>query len=949
MRVRDGRTNLEDTLAEVFGADDSSSGKSTPISVTVENGTVRLLSSETAALTSDSAFTTISRINATYSTLDQSKAFPDIAMIASVGNPVELSATTEATQPEALSGVDPRIAASLDELAGDFPLLPFSETQMAVLAADESKPSLMLTIAPSNDTEGVQNLVLEARKLKLAELEPLIRRLLPGTRCLGQVSCRLQAHLLKDNADGGFAGRLQLLGEEVRWRNTSWAIGESLDLESVSAQGAVVLAADGLLVNDLKIRSSVLDLSGSGEVKMAAQDPVKAIRAAANQNPDQQDALARAEAMAAGQVKLQGRIDLAACTRMLPRTLNVAEGVTVESGALQFSCRILQNAATPGATQLFDSSQPGFRWQLVAETAPLRMIRDRQPVTLEEPLRLDAVGNMTTETASVSRARLAGTFGSLTADPLNDGYSVTGTVYPDRLWNDLRQLIDIPRPGLTSDVQVEGQVVMLEDAIRLSSVALMSEEVKIESGRLTVFPSAPILQMFDGTLTVRGTAPALKTLIAPWHNASWLSDNSTVAARLTSEPGQAIELQAGIRPTASSGRVASSASAFVLDEGQLDASLMADVTPGQFVVQQGVVKIPGVSAGVSGIVGVEGGVLVLNLDADTQYDLDVLTQRLLSDPERKIQLSGRNHDVFHLEGSPSLWTQTDLANLNTTTVASTSSRNDAASLLKPLEATGRIAWDGGQLYGLALGPTAVVAQLHNGLVRTEPVQCSFGTGEIVVMPQWDMNSNLVQLAPGSRIQNLQVTPELSREWLGYLAPMLADSAHVQGTVSARLQQFDYFIDRPEVSTIKGEINLLNTKASAGQSLGPLLQVLALVDREGAGQLQQLDFPDQTVPFEMRDGMVLHDGLQVQLGDYRMSSRGGVGIDQRIQMVLTVPMEKNATSSSTARTLQIPVGGTVTRPQLDTRGLMQNLGRQQIQNQVDKQLDRGIRGLFDKLK
>jgi translocation and assembly module TamB len=235
--------------------------------------------------------------------------------------------------------------------------------------------------------------------------------------------------------------------------------------------------------------------------------------------------------------------------------------------------------------------------------------------------------------------------------------------------------------------------------------------------------------------------------------------------------------------------------------------------------------------------------------------------------------------------------------------------------------------------------------LHNGLLRTEPIRCELGTGEVNVMPQWDMNTNFVQLASGSRIQNLQVTPELSGEWLGFLAPMMAEAANVQGTVSARVQQFDYYMDSPSTSTIVGQLSLLNTSASPGQSIGPLIQVLDLVGRSDAGQSRDLVFPNQDIPFELRNGMVLHDGLQVGFGKYMLSSRGGVGLDKRVQLVLTVPLEANAAG----RTLEIPVGGTVDRPQLDTSGLLQNLGRQQIQNQVDKQLNGGLNKLLDKFR
>lgn len=927
IRVRDGKTNLEDTITGVFGeSSGGSSGPVMPISVTINSGMVRVLSNGPAGPTPSPLFTTISNINGTFSTLDQTKLIPNVIMVADVGVPLSLVSGEGSPQAVRATGVNPRIAATLDQLAGDGPLLPFSDADMAVLQADETQPSLKMQISADPDRPDVQNLVLEARQLKLAELEPLIQRILPGTVCVGEVSCRLQAHLLEDGDADGFAGRLQLLGENVRWRNTAWAAGESLDLETVSAQGAVAMAEDGLMVNDLKIRSSLLDLSGAGEVKLTNSESVD--------TADKQ-----------GEVNLSGRIDLARLSQMLPRTLSIAEGVTAESGELQFSCRVqqLETTSPPGA--LFASSQPNFRWQLAAQNSPIKAVRDGSRLTLDSKLRLDALGSLSTTGASVSRGRITGAFGELTADPIADGFDVQGTVNPDRLWQDVRQLIDIPRPGLTSDVSVQATLRMNDSAVQLSDVQLLSSEIEVKSAQLTVSPDASITQMFDGSITINGTSPALKTLIAPWHDATWLSDDSTVAANLGADPKKHVTVQAVIRPS-STGRVfAVSDSYFVIDQGRVDVNLVADPQTGHLLVERGVVEIPGLTAMVSGSLGVQSGLLVVNLEADTQYDLDQLTAKLLADPQRKIQLTGIRRDVFRLEGCPGLWNETDVARH----LASTGGTMDNSNQPTALKATGQVSWDGGRLYGLALGEGAVVAELQNGVLRSEPIRCALGTGEVNVMPQWDLNTNRVQLASGSRIQNLEVTPELSGEWLGYLAPMMSEAANVRGTVSARVQQFDYFMDSPSTSTIIGQLSLLNASASPGQSIGPLIQVLDLVDRNNAGQNRDLIFPNQDVPFELRNGMVLHDGLQIGFGNYLISSRGGVGLDKRVQLVLTVPLEKNATNPTGAQTLQIPVSGTVARPQLDTSGLLQNLGRQQIQNQVDKQLDRGLNKLLDKFR
>lgn len=978
IRVHDGITNVEDTVAKLFGSSTTSASADAamPLAVTIYDGHVRL-QTRAAKASAAATYTSLSGINATWSTLNPRLKMPELQLVATVGEPEDLTSANSSPTSSG-NGINPRVAASLDELAGDFPLIPFTQNQMDELRVKTVQPSIKVQISSSPKLPDVQNLLVEGRRLQLAEFEPLIQRWLPGTRCAGGVSLRLQAHLLDDGDGAGFAGRMQLLGEEIRWRNSAWAIGESLDLPSVTVQGAVALAKDGLLVNDLQIKSALLDLNGSGEVRIVATDPVQAIAAAASKaDAETRQTAANAQAAAAGQVQLQGRVDLARLSQMLPQTLHVNQSVTAESGELRFSGRVQQQASVASAAELFAETTPGFRWQLLVESSPLQLRREGRPLVIDSPLRLETVGDLTTSSVQLRQALLKGAFGTLQCTPLthsnppvsqvsdsspqqtiSDGFQVSGTVNPDRLWQDLRNVIDIPRPGLTSDLTIDTKVWFRETGVTLGSLTLKSHEIEVSSPQLTIVPSAPVVQMFDGTLLVNGTAAAIRTLVAPWHTADWLASSSSVVARLDANPAQQITVQVAIQRsqvvrnaslyrTISANHTTAEAPLLEIDHGRLDASLMADPTSGLFRVEKGLIEIPGLQALVTGQLGVEADVLVVNLDADTQYNLEVLSRQLLADPSQQIMLRGTATDTFHFKGCPSLLTEADVSR-HLSRLPNTQSRSAATSLLHPLEASGSVKWSGGRLYGLTLGPGAAIPTLKNGLLRTEPIQCTLGSGQVSFMPQWDLVSQRVQLAPGSRIENLQVTPELAREWLGYVAPMLADAASVQGVLSARLQQFDYDLNAIAGSTIQGELVLRDTVAAPGSSLSSLTQALALLNRDAGRLNERLELPDQTVPFQLTNGMIRHDGLQIQFGDYRMNSRGGVGLDRRVQLVLDVPLEKNVNDSS-GRMIQIPITGTIDRPQLETQGLLQNLGRQQIQNQVDQQLNRGLNKLFDKLR
>jgi hypothetical protein len=95
-------------------------------------------------------------------------------------------------------------------------------------------------------------------------------------------------------------------------------------------------------------------------------------------------------------------------------------------------------------------------------------------------------------------------------------------------------------------------------------------------------------------------------------------------------------------------------------------------------------------------------------------------------------------------------------------------------------------------------------------------------------------------------------------------------------------------------------------------------------------------------------MLTHDQLLLTLSGYNMRSRGSVGLNKQLDLTLDIPLEKAKTGSS-GRMVSVPVQGTVSHPSIDAGRLIQDAGRQKIQSEINKKLDRGLNQLFDKLR
>jgi hypothetical protein len=128
-------------------------------------------------------------------------------------------------------------------------------------------------------------------------------------------------------------------------------------------------------------------------------------------------------------------------------------------------------------------------------------------------------------------------------------------------------------------------------------------------------------------------------------------------------------------------------------------------------------------------------------------------------------------------------------------------------------------------------------------------------------------------------------------------------------------------------------------------------------RGGAGggdqpQVTLLNIRDQQVNFKVIEGRVHHQNLEFQVGDVTMRSQGSVGFDQTVQLTLQVPIQdawiakEPLLAGFKGQSLQVPVGGTLTHPQMDSRAvaslsqqLIQGAAQQAVGGELNKALDK----------
>jgi len=986
LTTSDDSNNLEQTLSKIFGETDSSATEERfPMRVVIEDGelTVRNLGAVSAA-TASPAITSapadpfaltpaadptppklsgvpevsarLTKIKGTLSTMDTARWLPAVKLSAIVTKDDPTMGLTGSRK--SLRSTSPRVAADLQDIVSDFPAVP-----LETLAGDSEDPEqarIQIHLKPRADDKGRQTIQIGAKDIDLRLIQPLLLLAGADVSCEGVVTGGIDARLAGATLADGLVGRLRIRGDDIRLRDGAWAAGEWLPLGTVDAEGAVAIAEDGMLIQDLRVDSSIVQLSGEGELRHH-QIGVPASGSQA--------------------VSVQGSVDLAKVSDSLRKTLALHPDVSIQSGRISFvfragrsadsetSDQAASNERTNGGSQSVSpgssfhdrqiaavtrsrSLEPHDIWQVAVKLEDVSAVRSGQPLTLDSTISLEARGHYADGIPTFETARLQGLFGTVDCQPANPGWRLAGQIQPTALWEQLRQIADIPQPGIRGDVQFQSVVAFHDSRVRLKDIQLRSADISVSSDALDITPDNPVTSMLDGTMHVEGSGAAIRTLLMAWHEADWLAERSHVIADLTAKPSSEIHLSLRITPDAvanvahpgirsvSSTRTAASLNSGVLliDQAELEVTLTARDNGQAFDVQKGVLSMPGLSSVITGRMVTAGEALDLDLQADTSYDLDVLSQRLLA-PESGIVLAGQGKDRFVLQGNP--------AAIGTFTPRS------PGNAQKGFRATGKLNWTSASMLGLQVGPGTLDATLENSLLRGAPIQCSLNGGEINVMPQYDLASSRLQLGTGSRLTNVALTSQLCREWMGYVAPMLADAAQVEGVASARVEKFMWDFNRPEESDVTGQLVIHQAQASPGPSLISILEVVDLLRRSGdspAYTERSLILPEQTVPMQIRQGYVFHDGFLMELSGYRVKSSGAVGFNQQLQLTLDVPLEKS-TSNAVGRSIKVPLRGTISQPIPDTAGLLQSLGTQKIQeklgDQVDQQLNKQLNKLFDK--
>ena len=285
---------------------------------------------------------------------------------------------------------------------------------------------------------------------------------------------------------------------------------------------------------------------------------------------------------------------------------------------------------------------------------------------------------------------------------------------------------------------------------------------------------------------------------------------------------------------------------------------------------------------------------------------------------------------------------------------------DAAA--DPLDLRANVSWSAMDFYGIQSPNGHVDAQLANSALNLTPLDVIVSGGRVESLPQLDLSASprAFVLPAGPLVRNVAFTEPMCRTWMKYVSPLLADATGVDGRFSIDSRGGRIPVQDPHASEVAGTIQVQAGRIGPGplarQIIAIVEQVRALSEGRiaavlGGGRARQrtwLSLPVQEVNVRIEQGRVHHDAMRYVASDVTVVTRGSVGFDDSLDVVLEIPLpdewlEGNRyLAALQGQTLEIPLRGTLEQPQVDAR----------VINQVMEQMATGagaglLQQLFDR--
>lgn len=272
-----------------------------------------------------------------------------------------------------------------------------------------------------------------------------------------------------------------------------------------------------------------------------------------------------------------------------------------------------------------------------------------------------------------------------------------------------------------------------------------------------------------------------------------------------------------------------------------------------------------------------------------------------------------------------------------------------------LQASTRIAWSEGSVLEMPIGGTQVDLIVDQGIAAVQTGEIAFAGGKVQLSPQIDLRSDqpVLYIDRKRLLDNIELTPQTARTMLKYINPLAADATSAQGTFSIDSEGIKVPLMNPMQTEANAVVTLHNVVVGAGpiaeQLIGTAKQLQTMLRPDKVSDRDYntwLRMSEQSVPVNVKNGRVYHDGIKFSHDDILVRTKGSVGLDQTVDMVAEIPIADDWLGGNEylaglkGQSISIPVTGTVSKPVLD-RSAIQNFSRQMAQKAASSAINKAV--------
>lgn len=356
----------------------------------------------------------------------------------------------------------------------------------------------------------------------------------------------------------------------------------------------------------------------------------------------------------------------------------------------------------------------------------------------------------------------------------------------------------------------------------------------------------------------------------------------------------------------------------------------------------------------------------VDLSGEFVYDWDALAKRFSESFRKNVQLTGKDRRPFSLRGT--------LASASLSSTVSETNTSD-------LSGQAGIGWASAIAYGMNFGAADISLRIDKGVGRLNPIDMAVNEGKLHLEPQFrfDVTPSLLVLPKEKVLDQVRLSPELCNQWLKFVAPLLADATQVEGRFSLDVASGSLPLAAMTTGDVDGSLAVHDAQVRPGslaaEIVGTVEQIRSIVQRRPPKPLNRerpfMKMPAQDIPFRLTEGRVAHQGATFAFSDLVVRTSGSVGLDESLDLIADIPIKDEWVGSNEkllgslrGKTVQIPIRGTLSRPQLDNRvlarlardvgtsavgSLLEDQLKGKVPDKVDDVIKQGLDQLFSPKK